>query len=173
MKLCTHQKNKWQIICLHIVSGGYFCQHRSPKKYHTQHLADERKLGTETRGEKKKKKPRQCQETRGLFCCSMFICFSSQFGRRQGFFNGGRRGSVCDLECVQTPGLSPRPLLPRPAGYLAVKDGQITAKTEGLTDRKPDRQRDECSGRRTKADSSVCSSMRDFYVLYRKSCILT
>lgn len=80
---------------------------------------------------------------------------------------------MCDLECVQTPGLSPRPLLPRPAGYLAVKDGQITAKTEGLTDRKPDRQRDECSGRRTKADSSVCSSMRDFYVLYRKSCILT
>ena len=25
MKLCTHQENKWQIIRLHIVRGGYFC----------------------------------------------------------------------------------------------------------------------------------------------------
>lgn len=81
MKLCTHQENKWQIICLHIVRGGYFCQHRAQKTVsHT--TFGRRKKNWAPRRERRR-------ETRGFLCCSMFICFSSQFGSGR-VFKGGR-----------------------------------------------------------------------------------
>jgi len=137
----------------HIVRG-YFCG----GKYHTQHLAGEReKPGSETR------ETGQRQETRGFLCYTMFICFYSQFGSSRLFFKetgGGVCWGECDLECVQTPGLSPRPLLPRPAGLSGYERAdQITAKTQRLrnwrrerardTDRQTDRQTDRVTDRQT------------------------
>lgn len=65
---------------------------------------------------------------------AVFFFFKERRGEKWG--EGGERGGEegqCDLACVETPGLSPRPLPPRPAALSgSARVGQITAKTEGL-----------------------------------------
>lgn len=93
-----------------------FLSETRPQKWITHNIWPPKVNWAPTRERDKK---RQCQETKASRRRSMFICFSSQFGSSRDFKGRGGGGGVCDLECVQTQGLSPRPLLPRPAGYLA------------------------------------------------------
>ena len=111
------------------------------KKYHTQHLADERRTGhRDERGEKPVSVGRR--EAFSL-CCAVFICFSSQFGSSRVFKGGGGGGGrreeeegggggvcvcVCDLVCVRTTGLGGGQLLPRPAASLRAFTAQPRSK---------------------------------------------
>ena len=103
MKFCTHQEEKWQIISLHIVSGGYFCQQRSPKKSITHNIwPTKEELGTETREEKN---PSASGDERlslsAALCLSAFPANLAAAGFLKGEEEeegGRRRGSV--LGCV-------------------------------------------------------------------------